>query len=285
MQPMRSMLFTPGTRVDRFQKAAATGGADLVVLDLEDAVPPEQKEAARSDAVTAVAAALARRTRSLVGVRINAYPSKDAEADLMVLAKQPPQFIVVPKAESPQDIRQLAARLDVWSKSSDRDVRLVLIIETARGVLGAAELAACPRVSAIALGAEDLAADAGLRRSAAGDEVAVPRALVALAAASARVAALDMVTVDVKDIERVAREAKSARALGYAGKMCLHPDQVEAVHAALRPSADEVAWAKRIVAAAEAGGAGEGGIVVVEGRMVDVPIIRQARRILAEAEA
>jgi citrate lyase subunit beta/citryl-CoA lyase len=105
--------------------------------------------------------------------------------------------------------------------------------------------------------------------------------MVALAAATAKVGAFDMITADPRDTARAGREAAEARSLGYSGKMCIHPDQVAAVHAALRPSADEVAWARKVVAAAD--GIQEGGVVVVDGRMVDVPFIAQARRILSDA--
>ncbi len=273
----RSVLFTPGTRGDRIQKALQAGAADVVVADLEDAVAPDQKDEARDEvraALQVVPASPAQRA-----VRINPWPSALAEADLDAVLAAEPDVLVLPKAEDPTSVQALDARL------GDSPARLLLILETAEGVLNARELArSSDRVAALAFGAEDLAADAGMRRSPSNEEVAVPRSLVALAAAAAGVAAVDMITADFRDQQRTTREATEARALGYAGKMCLHPTQVESVHAAFAPTPDEVDWARRVVAAADAEGAGAGGVVVVDGKMVDVPLVRQARAILADAD-
>lgn len=269
----RSVLFTPGTRPERIQKALETGAADIVVADLEDAVAPQDKIEARiavRNALLAVPESTAERA-----VRINAWPSRLAEEDLEVVLHAAPELILVPKAESVDDILALDARLD------GHECGLLLILETAAGVLAARDLAGCcDRVRAIAFGAEDLAADAGLRRSASNAEVAVPRALVALAAAAEEKDAIDMITADLDDADRLGREAFEASSLGYAGKMCIHPKQVAVVHAAFAPTPEEVAWAKRVVAAAEAGDVGAGGIIVVDGRMIDVPLVAQAHRIV-----
>lgn len=270
----RSVLFTPGTRPDRIEKAWRQGAADVVVADLEDAVPPAGKDQARRD----VAAALAKTEDAacLRGVRINAWPGAQAEADLAAVLPHAPTLLVVPKAEDPAAVQALATRLA-------HPTRMMLIIETARGVLRADDLAACPAVDAIAFGAEDLAADAGMVRSPNNDEVAVPRALVALGAAANGTAAIDMITADIGDLDRFRREVREAVGLGYAGKMCLHPAQVDAVHEEMAPTPDQLAWAQAVVAAVDEAGAGAGGVVVVDGKMVDVPVIRQARSILARA--
>jgi len=269
---MRSVLFTPGTRPERIQKALESGAADVVVADLEDAVAPTHKIEARIAVRNALLAVP--ESPAVRAVRINAWPGPLAEEDLEVVLAAAPDLIVVPKAERVTDIQALEARL------AGHGAGLLLILETAAGVLSARDLAACDRVRAIAFGAEDLAADAGMRRSPENSEVAVPRALVALAAAAEGKAAIDMITADFKDEARTRREALEARALGYVGKMCLHPAQVTVVHDAFVPTAQEIAWAKKVVAAAEAGGADSGGVVVVDGRMIDVPLVRQARRIL-----
>lgn len=276
---LRSVLYTPGDRGDRLEKALREGLADLVVADLEDAVAPDRKQEARRQVAAAFQAVP--KGRGLRGVRINAWPSPAAEADLAAVLAAQPDVVAVPKCEDPRAVAQLAALLDRQGAGA----RLLVILETAAGVLAARELAAAsPRVLAVAFGAEDLAADAGLRRSASNAEVAVPRALVALAAAAAKVAAVDMITADPRDAERARREAAEARALGYSGKMCIHPAQVAAVHEAFRPSADEVAAARRVVDAVAKAGVAAGGVVVVDGKMVDVPFVEQARRTLADAE-
>lgn len=268
----RSVLFTPGDRPDRVKQAWREGKADVVVADLEDAVAMDRKAEARQ----AVAAALAEVADAPCrrAVRINAAP-KLAALDLAAVRDAGVDLIVVPKAEDRVTIQRIAASLP-------HGVGLMLIFETARGVLHAESLAACHRVEAVAFGAEDLAADAGMRRSPGNAEVAVPRSLVALAAASARVAAIDMITADLDDEDRFVREAHEARGLGYAGKMCIHPKQADVARTAFSPGADEVAWAQRVMRAADEAGAGLGGVVVVDGQMVDVPLIRQAQRILGD---
>lgn len=285
---LRSVLYTPGDRGDRIEKALRDNLADLVLADLEDAVAPQRKPEARRQ-VTAAFTAVAPAGSGLRGVRINAWPGPLADEDLAAVMPLRPDVLAVPKCEDPQAIQALDARLKELEGAMGIPAgatRLLVILETAAGVLAARDLAASsPRVLAVAFGAEDLAADAGLRRSASNAEVAVPRALVALAAAAARVAAVDMITADPKDLERTRHEAAEARALGYAGKMCIHPAQVAAVHQVFRPTAEEVAAARRIVEAVAKAGIADGGVIVVDGKMVDVPFIEQANRTLRDAES
>lgn len=281
----RSVLFTPGDRPERVRKAWLGGKADVVVADLEDGVAPQEKRAARE----AVAALLREVPEApcVRAVRINAWPGALAEADLAAVVAHRPDLIVVPKAADPAALASLSQAILEAEQAAGIEagaVRLLLILESAAGVLRAHELAATPHVVAIALGAEDLAADAGMRRSASNQEVAVARGLVALAAAAAGVAAIDMITADYHDVDRTAREAREARGSGYRGKMCIHPAQVPVVHEAFVPTQAERAWAEKVVAAAEAGAVAEGGVVVVDGTMVDVPLVRQAERILQDAD-
>ncbi len=278
----RSVLFTPGDRPERVEKAWVTGAADVVVADLEDAVAPSNKQIARE----AVAKALGLKGACERAVRIQPWPSSEAEADLEAVLPGAPDLIVVPKAEDPAAMEALEERVAEAEQALGLEpghIGFLAILETAAGVLAAREIAACPRVVAVAFGAEDLAADAGMRRTASNAEVAVPRSMVALAAAAAGVQAIDMITADFRDEERTRREALEARGLGYAGKMCLHPAQVAVVHEAFRPTPEEIAWATKVHDAVEAGGAGAGGVVVVDGKMVDVPLVQQARRILRDA--
>lgn len=281
---MRSLLYTPGDRGDRIQGALADGKADVVVADLEDAVARDRKQEARRAIVAAWKAVP--RSRSLRAVRINRWPSPEAEADLDALLPAGPQLIIVPKCEDAAALHSLDARLKIHEGRAGLllgSIPVMAILETAAGVLSARDIAgASRRIAAVAFGAEDLAADVGLRRSKDNWEVTVPRALVPLAAAAVGVVAIDMITADPRDLERTATEAVQARQLGYAGKMCIHPLQVAAVHEAFRPTRDEAAWARMVMAAVEKARVGDGGVVVVDGRMVDVPFIRQAQRILAD---
>lgn len=262
-----NILFTPGTRPDRIAKAIETHACDVVVADLEDAVAPAEKADARRMVQDALLATGAKRA-----VRINAWPSKWAADDLATLTSNP-DFVVVPKVESAEALDALA--------SQTGDIGLIAILETARGVLNADQIAGHPNVVAIALGAEDLAADAGMTRSPSNWEMQSHRAHVALAAAANGKIAIDMITADFKDDERFQRECQEARDLGFRGKMCIHPRQAELAAAAFAPTEEEIAWAKRVLAAVDDSGVGEGGIVVVDGAMVDVPVIEQARRITA----
>lgn len=277
---LRSLLYTPADRPERYTKAWQDGVADAVCADLEDAVAPANKDKARQLVVDALRQVP--RAPALRAVRVNAAGTPHHEADVANALAAGCDLLVVPKCEDPATLFRLVARIE---REAVGPTRLVAILETARGIVQARELCAVPGLAAVCFGAEDLAADAGLRRSADNREVLAARQWVALCAAAARVYAIDMITADFKDAARVSREASEARAWGYQGKMLIHPAQVAPVHAAFAPTADEVAWARKVLAAVESAQVGSGGVVVVDGRMVDVPVIEQARRALADAHA
>jgi citrate lyase subunit beta/citryl-CoA lyase len=276
---IRSLLYTPADRPDRYGKAWADGIADAVCADLEDAVAPASKAAARKSVVEALRSPGGRCLRA---VRVNPIGSREHEADLKAVLAAGPDLLVVPKVESAEALRELAARVE---REALGPTRLVAILETARGVVAAREICAAAPLAAVCFGAEDLAAEVGMRKGPDSAEVAMARQWVVLCAAAAGVPALDMITADYKDAARTEREARDARALGYAGKMCVHPAQVAIVHDAFRPTRDEVAWAEKVMAEVDRKGLARGGVASVDGRMVDVPVIRQARRILADARA
>lgn len=280
MTPLRcrSLLYTPADRPERYTKAWRDGVADIVCADLEDAVAPAKKAKARA----AVKAALAATPKAacLRAVRVNAAGTQHHEADVRMALAAGADVIVVPKCEDAATLVRLAARVE---REAHGATRIAVILETARGVVAARELCAVPGVAGVCFGAEDLAADAGLRRGPDNREVLAARQWVALCAAAAGVPAIDMITADYKDAARTAREAKEARDFGYRGKMCVHPAQVPVVHEAFRPTAQELAWARSVLAAVAKAGVGKGGVVTVGGRMVDVPVIRQAERIVADA--
>ena len=289
MNPLlaRSVLFTPGTQGERVAKAIAAGLADVVVADLEDAVAPAEKAEARRTVRAALEGAGPSRT--LAAVRVNTWASGLAVADLEAVVPARPGLVVLPKVERAAHVIALdvtLTRLERAAGLASGATRLGLVLETARGVLDAEALGgASPRVAALLFGAEDLAADAGLRRTRDATEVLYARSRVALAAAAVGAVAVDQVYVDLDDLAGLGAEARFARTLGYRGKMVLHPRQVDPVHAAFAPTADEVAAARRLVEAVEAGRVAEGGVLRFEGRMIDVPLIEQARRVLREAGA
>jgi citrate lyase subunit beta/citryl-CoA lyase len=277
---LRSLLYTPGDRGDRVQKAYREGLADIACADLEDAVPPERKAEARRTTLEALL--VVDRSGSRRAVRTSPWGTDACLADLDAILDGKPDLLILPKVVTAAQVRE--AQQHVHRLCKERSLPqpgLVAILETALGILNAREVAAVPGLVAVCFGAEDLAADVGLRRTATNLEVLAARQMVVLACAAAGVPALDMITADFRDLERTAVEAVEARTFGFAGKMCIHPAQVVAIHEAFRPTAAEAEWAKRVLAAVEAGGVAAGGVVVVDGQMVDVPVIRQAERIRA----
>ncbi|WP_181313125.1 HpcH/HpaI aldolase/citrate lyase family protein [Nocardioides campestrisoli] len=263
-----TLLFVPGDRPERFAKAVAAG-ADLVVLDLEDAVASADKAAAR----VAVTDWLATATGACA-VRINADPAERA-ADVAALAALPastPVTVVVAKAEQPGDLAALLAALPAGSTA-------VALVETARGVLAAAALAEVPGVVRLAIGTFDLAAELGIDPE--DDEALAPSrgALVLASAAAGLAGPVDGVTGAVDDAELLTADTTRSRRRGFAGKLCIHPRQVPVVRAGFAPSAAEVAWAERVLASAQ-----DGALAVVDGRMVDKPVVDRARRVLAASK-
>jgi citrate lyase subunit beta / citryl-CoA lyase len=264
----RSLLFVPGNRPELAAKAPRSG-PDAVVLDLEDAVPPAGKEAARSlvaEAATTLAGVVP------VCVRVNP-PGTPWFADDVAALPDGLAAVVVPKLDT-------AAQVDEVASSLGGGRAVVAGIETVRGVADARELLRSP-VVACYFGAEDYIADLGGVRTPGNAEVAWARAYVAVAARLAGVAALDMVTIDFRDDDRFVAEAREARTLGYAGKMCIHPAQVPLARRAFRPTDDEVDHARRLLAAFDAAG---GDTIAFEGQMVDEVVAARARAVLATAE-
>lgn len=285
----RSMLYTPGDRAERIEKAIDKGEADLVVADLEDAVALEDKPFARESVRAVLDATRDTGTRTQRCVRINPFATGLAHADLAAVMGGAPDVVVLPKAESREDVLLLDAVLGTHERREGLQpgaTRIIPIIETARGVHHAGAIAAAsPRVAAIAFGAEDLAADADLVRSRSNTEVYVARSLIALAAAAAGVDALDQVFVAIEDTAALANECREARTLGYSGKMLIHPAQIAPTHTAFAPSVDELRRAEALVAAVDSAETDTGGVLRFDGKMIDVPLVRQARRVMALARA
>ena len=266
-----SLLFCPGDRPDRFAKAAAR--ADAVILDLEDAVAPDHKQAARE----AVAAHRLDPTRTIV--RVNPPGGPDFTADVNALAPLRPRWVMLPKAGSPAEVGRLVAALP--------SAKVLVLCETARGILAAPELAAHPDVVALMWGGEDLVADLGGTSSRGADGsyrevVRHARASVLLAARARGLSAIDGVHLDLKDHEGLREEAADAAASGFTATACLHPDQVGVVRAAYAPEPEDLERARALLAAAEEHGSG---VFAHEGRMVDGPLLRHARTLLARAES
>ncbi len=285
LQTARSFLFVPGDRPDRFAKALASG-ADAVVLDLEDAVAPEAKDAARAAVVTHLREDAA--TGPTVVVRINDPRTADGEADVVALAPLAPA-VMVPKAESVGVLAGVAVRLGP-------EAAILPLVETARGVLDVRDVAQAPGVQRLVLGHLDLAAELGIDPDA--DEMLAPARFALLAAsAEARLPGpVDGVSTAVSDLGRVARDTEAALSRGFTGRLCIHPAQVPIVHAGLAPDPEELSWAQRVLLAVartdttsgpDASGAGTSGpasaVTVVDGRMVDRPVELRAAAIVARS--
>ena len=277
MRPLRSILFVPGNRADRFPRALAAG-ADAVVFDLEDGVEDGRKADARGAIAEWLAATPASRTARFV--RVNASGSAWQAEDLVWLASVSGHIdgVVLPKAESSADIERVAALAPAGC--------VIPLLETARGIIGAAAIASArATIPALLFGAEDFTAELGIPRTLDGEELLLARSQVVLAAAAIGADAIDAVFVDLAAPERLRQDAMRARALGFRGKMAIHPDQVATINGVFSPSADEIARARRLIDAADAARRQGEGAFRFEDRMVDAPVIARARRVLALADA
>lgn len=264
----RSLFFVPGSRPELLAKVPRWR-PDVTVLDLEDAVPTAGKDQARAGAVAALAEVDLPTT---LLVRINPPGTAWFDADLTAVAESRAQGVVLPKYESPDALAEVRRRLP-------SDALVVVGIESARGVADSAALLAEP-VDAAYFGAEDYIADLGGRRTPEGFEALYARSQVVLAARLAGVSAIDVAFVDIGDDSGFAADARAGQAMGYTGKICVHPRQVELSHQVFSPTDEEVDHARAVVAAFQSGG-----VVTVDGQMVDEVHVRMARRVLARRES
>jgi len=274
----RSLLFSPGDRPDLLSKAPESG-ADVLAFDLEDAVAPDRKDAARK-AVGEVLSAPGFDPAAEVCVRLTATdPGVDLDALTAAGAGRRLDAVLLPKVGGADAVERHAAMLD----ERGLDVPVFALLETAAGILDAESIAAAAPTTAVLFGAEDLAADVGAGRTDEGTEVLYARQHVVLAAAAAGVDAIDTVYTDYEDPDGLAAEAADARRLGYDGKMAIHPAQVPVINRAFTPDDDEIEWARRVLSAREeAPGAG---VFSVDGEMIDAPLLARAERILERAGA
>lgn len=286
---MRSKLFVPGSRPELFAKAFA-GPADAISLDLEDSVSPEQKDQARQNIAAWLDRLLhdpALRNGKTVIIRINAYDTPYHQDDLAVCVRAGVDLINLPKPGSPEQVREVSsaiARLEA-QHTPQPHVGLLLNIETPRALRLAADLASADeRVRGLQLGLADLFEPAGIARH---ERAAVEQAMfmTRLAAAEAGVFAYDAAFSDIKDTDGFREEAALARRLGFMGKSCIHPSQVVLANEAFLPTAQEVAFAQRVVDAADRAREQGQGVCVVDGKMIDAPFVQRAYAILAAASA
>ena len=280
-RPRRSVLYVPGSNARALEKAR-TVPVDGLILDLEDAVAPSAKEEARR-AVRDVLSAGGFGHRE-VAVRVNGPATTWGAADLDFAARSGADAVVLPKVEAPDEVR--AAERALVAAGAPDGLALWCMVETPRGVLAAAEVAAAsPRLAALVMGTSDLVKDLRARHTPGRSEVLVALGTVLLAARAHGLAALDGVHLDLADDAGFEAACRQGRDLGFDGKTLIHPKTADVANRIFAPSEAELAEARRIIAAhAEAEAAGRG-VVVVDGRLVEALHVEAARRLVALAEA
>ena len=269
--PPRTWLFVPALRAPEWIPKAVATGTDAIIVDLEDATAPDEKDRAR-DVVRGLQLG---GDHPWLFVRVNPAPDERFLADVAAAVVAQASGIVLPKGSRPEDVRRVPGEVPA----------ILVQIETARGVLRALDLAeADPRVIGLGFGGEDLSADLGVARTREIGEFPTARSLVSLAAAAAGVSAIDTPWFDLGDPEGAGREARAARQLGFSGKFVIHPSHVAAVNEAFVPTDEEAMRARRIIEAFDAAVETGSGIAKLDGRMIDMPVVVSARRVLARAE-
>ncbi len=287
MDLARSLMFVPGHREKMVDKAVGLRALDLAMFDIEDGVPPAEKDAARSLLAATLPRAQAARPRRFV--RVNAVTSDRFARDVAAVVVPGIEGLALPKVESADEIRE--AERDVSRRESETGagrMTFIVAIESAIGLLRAYEIAAAsPRVMGLMFGAEDFANDLGLptdRRGAA-RELAQARAQIVFAATAARVQAYDGVWPEIADLDGLRRDSVQAREIGFTGKTLIHPGQVATINEVFTPSEADVDLARRVVAAFEEAERRGDGAIAFGGQLIDRPIVERARRVKALYDA
>lgn len=290
MRARRALLYTPGDELKKITKAAALG-VDCLCMDMEDGVALSHKAEARQTIVAALGSLDFGRTERLV--RINAVGSGLEAADLEAVfsagEQVRPDGVVLPKAESAAQVQWVSAQIAAvearygWPVG---EIPLIVQIETAVGLVNIREvLSADPRLQAVIFGSEDLAASMGAIRTPAGWEVFYARGAVVAHAAAFDLQAIDMVYLDFHDQTGLEAEARQGAQMGYEGKQIIHPNQIEPTQRLFTPSEDEISHARRVVEAFEQHQSAGRGAFALDGKMVDLPIVKIAQRVLDRAAA
>lgn len=273
MQLLQSWLFVPGHRQAMIDKASGLG-ADALIFDLEDGVPATEKETARAQ----IASALADADTTPLYVRTHAASHTELSNDLDAIVGPGLTGLVLPKVSAAEDIVELSAALSQSERQAEipaGQIDILALIESARGLIHAPAIAAAdPRMAGLLFGAEDFALDT---HADAADDFLFARSALVIAAASAGIQAIDRAHLEMDDAAGLSASTGRSRRLGFTGKLLIHPRQITPVHDAFCPSADELAYAQRVLAAFDE----DSGSIVVDGRMVDLPVVERARQTLA----
>jgi citrate lyase subunit beta/citryl-CoA lyase len=271
----RSRIYLPGNRPGMIQKGPLLG-ADAVILDLEDSVSPEEKDAARFLVTNAISALNFGNTE--VMVRINPINTCGLK-DLAAVLPAGPDSIVVPKCEHRKDV--VAVEKAIAQSNLAKPVGILPLIESAKGILNAYEIAcASTMVEAITFGGEDFTRDIGATRTREGQEIFFGRSMLVIAAKAAGVQALDTVFSDINDEEGLRKDTMAVKQMGFDGRAAIHPSQIEIIHDVFAPTEAEIQYAVNVCHAAAAARSEGSGVAVVNGKMIDKPVIQRAEKIL-----
>lgn len=284
MKARRALLYVPGSDWHKIEKAAGSG-ADSVCLDLEDGVAPNRKSEARELVVRALGELDFGKSERLV--RINPADSDLAKDDLEAVLSAGPDGIVLPKVANGAQVRGISSQIGLAEQAQKLDknsIALLAQIESALGLVNIKEIASADeRLDALIFGAEDFASDVGAKRTIEGSEVFYARSAVVAHAAAFGLMAIDMLWVDFKDQAGLKRMAEQGAGLGFSGTQIIHPDQIKPAQLAFTPTAEEIEVAKRLVDAFEQNSKEGRGAFALDGKMVDMPMLVSARRVLARA--
>ena len=279
-RPRRSMLYMPGSNARAIEKGRSLA-ADAIIFDIEDAVAVEAKALARNQ-ITAAIAAGGYGGKELI-VRINGLGSEWFEDDVAAIVKSGAAGVLLPKVESAETVRETEKRL--VAAGAPAKLAVWCMMETPRGILRSAEIAASsPRVAGLVMGTNDLALELRCRQTPDGAAFHTSFGLCILAARAYGIAAIDAVYNDLSDDHGFAESCRIGRTLGFDGKSLIHPKTIDAANRLYGPSAEEVAWARKIAAAFEQARVEGKGVIKVDGKMVEELHVREAKRLLAMAD-
>jgi citrate lyase subunit beta-like protein len=286
MHSRRALLYMPGDDRRKIQKAA-TLGVDCICMDMEDGVAVSRKSEAR--AIIAEAMKELDFGKSERCIRINSIGSGLESYDLVAALATNPETIVVPKIEFADQVKWVSNHIESYELSSGREpgsVHLLVGVETAKGIMNLRKIAESDhRLEAIIFGAEDYAASIGARRTKEATEVLYARQAVVTTCVANDLQAIDMVYINFRDQEGLRLEAEQGAGWGFSGKQVIHPSQVPVVQEAFTPSADEIDYAKRVVETFEASQREGRGAYALDGKMIDMPLLKNARKVLDRARA
>lgn len=281
VRPRRSILYMPGSNPRALEKGRSLP-ADGLILDLEDAVAPDAKKQGRIEIAQALENKAAYGGRELI-VRVNGLDTPWGHSDLTAMAKVGADGILLPKVDSSDTVRRALHVLEL--AGAPAGLQIWCMMETPRGILHAEEIANQEHVTCLVMGTSDLTKDLQALHTPQRLPMLASLSICLLAARAARISIVDGVHLDLNDDEGFAASCRQGRELGFEGKTLIHPKQIEAANAAFGPSSDDIAWARRIIAASEAAKEEGKGVVVVDGKLVENLHVLEARRLVALSEA